>query len=227
MADRGLFAVAGAKNGIEDGQRFRPVFGADGVGEFVQRALFGGQDHGLNVAERDLFSFADVQDQLFQFATDHGHIAAERVHQLAGGIGIDFDLLRGGAVYGPAHGIAFFHARQLDDPAEFTQGLADALKTFFILHVHAAHVGGNADVIGDKNEQGIRIRIFYVLLDDIKVFFVAAAAIERLHAANEEHLEWRHQGGSAGAVKNFSQIGFGEIEFVKAEFAQLLRDQVL
>ncbi len=61
---------------------------ADGVGEFVERALLGAEHHGLNVAERDLAPACRVEQKLFKFRGDEHHVGAERVHQLARGVGL-------------------------------------------------------------------------------------------------------------------------------------------
>ena len=66
------------------------VLGGDGIGQFVERALFCGQHHGLDIAQRDPFLLADIENQLLQFIRDHHHVAAERVDQFARAIGIDF-----------------------------------------------------------------------------------------------------------------------------------------
>ena len=133
-----------------------------------------------------------------------------------------------GAVFrNPADGFAFFHARQFHDAAVLAHGFADALVAFFILHLHAADVGGNADVVGDEDDERVGIRILAVVLDRGELFFVRTTAEEILHAAHEEDLKWRHQRRGAGAVENLRQIVFGEIEFEEAEVAQIDRDQVL
>ena len=54
MADGGVFAaVGGVEETVEEEESAGAVFGADGVGEFVEAALFGGEDHGFYVAEGD------------------------------------------------------------------------------------------------------------------------------------------------------------------------------
>ena len=139
-----------------------------------------------------------------------------------------FTLAAAGAVLGnPADGFALFHARQFDDAAVLAHGFADALVALFVLHLHAADVGGNADVVGDKDEERVGIRILAVVLDGGEFFFVGAAAKKILHAAHEEDLKRRHQRGRAGAVENFGQIVFGEIEFEEAEVAQIGGDEML
>jgi len=48
-----------------------------------------------------------------------------------------------------------------------------------------------------------------------------------LHAAHEKHLKWRHQRRCAGAVKNFGQVVFREVELEQAEVAQIGWNQML
>src|SRR6266536_2267379 len=69
--------------------------------------------------------------------------------------------------------------------------------------------------------------IFAVILDGGELFFIGTAAIKVLYTAHEEDLKGGHQRGSAGAVENFGQVGFGEIEFEEAEVAEIGGDQVL
>ena len=135
--------------------------------------------------------------------------------------------LAAGAIFGnPADRFALFHARQFDDAAVLAHGFADALVAFFVLHLHAAHVGGNADVVGDKNDQRVGIRILAVVFDGREFFFVRSAAKKILHPAHEEDLKRRHQRRRAGAVKNFGQIVFGKIELEKTEVAQIGGNQM-
>src|SRR6185369_3774253 len=60
MTDRGLVSVAGGDDGVEDLKRASAVFCRDSVGEFVERALLGGEHHGLHVAQRYALLFANV-----------------------------------------------------------------------------------------------------------------------------------------------------------------------
>ena len=173
------------------------------------------------------FFLADIENQLLQFVGDHHHVAAEGVDQFAGAVGLDFHVAAGAVIGDPAHGFAFFDARQFDDAAVLAHGFADALVALFVLHLHAADVGGNADVVGDENNQRVGIGILAVVLDGGQLFFVGAAAKKILHAAHEEDLKRSHQRGSAGAVENLGQIGFGEIEFEEAEVAQIGGNQML
>ncbi len=108
-----------------------------------------------------MFLPSNVEDQLFQFVGDHHHVPAERVNQFAGGVSVDLHVLGGGAVFtNPADGVALLHAGQFDDGAVLAEGVADAFIAVFVVHVHAAGVGGNADVIGDENQHGVRVGIF-------------------------------------------------------------------
>ena len=83
MADGRVFsAVGGVEETVEEEEGAGAVFGADGVGEFVEAALLGGEDHGFYVAEGDpVFSFY-VEEELFEFAGDEHHVGAEGGHRL-------------------------------------------------------------------------------------------------------------------------------------------------
>ena len=69
------------------------VFGGDGVGEFVERALLGGQHHGLDVAQRDVLLLPGIEQQLFEFTRDQHHVRAEGVDQFAGRVLFELHLL--------------------------------------------------------------------------------------------------------------------------------------
>ena len=68
--------------------------------------------------------------------------------------------------------------------------------------------------------------ILAIFFDGGEFFFVRAAAKKILHPAHEENLKWRHQRGSAGAIKNFGQIVFREIELEQAEVTEIGRNQM-
>ena len=54
VADGGVFAaVGGVEEAVEEGEGAGAVAAADGVGELVEGALLGGEDHGFDVAEGD------------------------------------------------------------------------------------------------------------------------------------------------------------------------------
>jgi len=59
-----------------------------------------------------------------------------------------------------------------------------------------------------------------------ELFFVRAAAKKSLHAAHEEHLKRSHQRRCAGAIENFGQIVFRQVELEQAEVAHIRRHQV-
>ena len=88
------------------------------VGQLVERALLGGEHHGLDVAQGDALFFAHVEHELFQFVGDHHHVAAEGVHQFASGVGLDLHASAGGGFVDPLDGFALFDAGQFDDGAE-------------------------------------------------------------------------------------------------------------
>ena len=138
-----------------------------------------------------------------------------------------FTRAAGAIVRNPPHRFAFFHARQFDDAAVLAHGLANALVALFILHLHPADVGRDADMVGNENNQRVGIRILAILFDRGKFFFVRSAAKKTLHPAHKKHLEWRHQRGCAGPVEHFGEIVFREVELEQTEVAKISRNQVL
>ena len=106
-------------------------------------------------------------------------------------------------------------------------GLPNALVAFFVGHVHAARIGRNTDVVGDKNEHRVGIGILAVGLDGGQLFVVRSATEQGLDAADEEHLKRRHQRRRAGAIEHFGQVGLGQIKIKQAEIAQVGGHQVL
>jgi len=90
MADGGVFsAVGGVEEAVEEEEGAGAVLGADGVGELVEAALLGGEDHGFYVAEGDaVFSF-NVEEEFFELAGDEHHVGAESVDEFAGGVGVE------------------------------------------------------------------------------------------------------------------------------------------
>ena len=64
-------------------------------------------------------------------------------------------------------------------------------------------------------------------LDGGELFFVRTSTEEILYAAHEKDLKGRHQRRSAGAVKDFGQIVFREIEFEDTEITQVRRDEMI
>src|SRR5262249_19285530 len=97
----------------------------------------------------------------------------------------------------------------------------DALIALLVLHVHAASVGGNADVVSNKNQHSIRVGIFAVLLDGVELVFVRAGSEESLHAFHKENLERSHQRWCTGTVEDFGKISLCQIKIKQAEVPQL------
>src|SRR5258708_22545685 len=136
-------------------------------------------------------------------------------------MGIDLHATAGSVVADPADRLAFFNPGQLDDAAVLAHGFADALVALFVLHLHAAHVGGNADVIRHEDNERVGIGILAIIFDGRKFFLVRAATEQILYAAHKKDLEPRHQHGSASTVENFRQVGFRKVIFEKAEGTQI------
>src|SRR5208282_6539162 len=102
--------------------------------------------------------------------------AAQRIHQLAGAVGVDLDLACKAILANPAHRFPLLHARQFDNATERAEVFANLLVAVFVGHLHAAGIGGNADVIGNKYQKRIGIGILAVGFDGSNFFFVGAAA---------------------------------------------------
>ena len=66
-----------------------------------------------------------------------------------------------------------------------------------------ADVGGDADVVGYENNDGIGVRIFAVLFDGGEFVVVRAAAEHGLHTFDEEDLEGCHQRRRTRTVEHF------------------------
>ena len=82
-------------------------------------------------------------------------------------------------------------------------------------------------MVGDKDQERVRVGILAVLLDSSQLLLIRSTGEKSFNAAYEEHLERRHQGGGAGTVEDFAQVGFGKIEVEQAEIAQIAGHQVL
>ena len=54
-------------------------------------------------------------------------------------------------------GVGLVDAGELDDAAPVAEGFADAVEALLVLVVHAAEVGGDAEVVGDEEEEGLRV----------------------------------------------------------------------
>ena len=155
VADGGVFAaVGGVEEAVEEGEGAGAVLGGDGVGELVEGALLGGEDHGFDVAEGDAILSFDVEEELFELGGDEHHVGAEGVDELAGGVGVEADVAGFGGGGDPPDGVVLVDAGQLDDAAPVAEGFADALEALLVLVVHLAKVGGDAEVVGDEEDEG-------------------------------------------------------------------------
>ena len=161
----------------------------------------------------------DVEEELFELAGDEHHVGAEGVDQLAGGVGVEAG--RGGFGGGddPLDGVVLVDAGEFDEAAPVAEGVADLFVALFVLVVHLAEVGGDAEVVGDEDEEGGGVGGAEVGIDRGKFFFFGAAAVEGFQVANEEDLEGRHEGWGLGAVEDVEDGGVGEVEVVEAEVA--------
>ena len=65
----------------------------------------------------------------------------------------------------PADAVAFFHSGKFNQRAVLAERFANAFVAVFVLHLHAARVRGNADVIGDEDQHRVRIGVAAVLFD--------------------------------------------------------------
>ena len=125
----------------------------------------------------------------------------------------------------PGHGVGLVDAGELDEAAPVAEGLADALVTVLVLHVHVAEVGGDVDVVGEKDEDGLRIGTAAVVVEGGELFFFGAAGVELLQVADEEDLEGRHEGRGLCLVEHVEEAGGGEVEVVEAEVAEVGRPE--
>ena len=98
----------------------------------------------------------DVEEELFEFAGDEHHVGAEGVDQLAGGVGVELYGWCGGFGGGgdPVDGVGLVDAGEFDEAAPVAEGFADLFVALFVLVVHLAEVGGDAEVVGDEDEEG-------------------------------------------------------------------------
>ncbi len=227
MSDGGFLAFAGREHGIHHFKRADAFAGGDRVRELVERPLLGGQHHGFHVAQRDPLFFSDVQNEFLQLTRNHHHVAAERIDEFAPGVRIDLGLARAAVFLNPADSVTLFHAAQFHNCRIASHRFADALVALLVGHVHTADIDRDADVVGDKNHHGVRIRIFCVILDGFELVFVRTAPKQRFHAANKEDLKRRHQRRRSRPVQYLGEIGLSEVQLVKAELAEIVRHQGL
>ena len=119
VANRSFFSITRIQDGVEHSQRPAAITRRNGIGQFVERPLFGCEDQRLDVAKRDALFVANEKDQLLQFVGYHHHVAPERVHQLPRRIVIQFHILGSGSLHRPFHRVAFIHAGKLKNRAIF------------------------------------------------------------------------------------------------------------
>src|SRR6266702_883983 len=162
---------------------------------------------------------ANVEEKLFELAGDEHHVGAEGVDEFAGGVGVKLDVAGFGGGGDPADGVGLVDTGEFDGAAPVAEGLADLLVALLVLVVHLAGVGGDAEVVGYEEDEGLRVGRAEVGVNGGELFFFAAAAVEGLEVADEEDLEGRHEGGGLGAVEDLEDAGLGEVEVVEAEVA--------
>src|SRR5205823_4112377 len=104
------------------------------------------------------------------------------------------------------------HASKFHDGAILAHSLADSFIALFVCEINAAGVCRNANVIGDKDQDRVRIWVFAVLFDCAELLFIRAASKQRLHSTNEKNLEGGHQRSGLSAVQNLNQISFRKIK---------------
>src|SRR5581483_11785337 len=108
-----------------------------------------------------------------------------------------------------------------DDSTGVAQRFANLFGAVLVLHVHGAQILRQADVVGDEDDQSLRICPAKVVVDGGKLVFLLSAPVERLQIADEEHLKRRHQGWCLCEVKRFKDGCIGEVEVVQAEIAKI------
>ena len=161
----------------------------------------------------------DVEEEFFELAGDEHHVGAEGVDEFAGGVGVELYVAGFGGGGDPFDGVGLVDAGQLDEAAPVAEGLADLFVALLVLVVHLAQVGGDAEVVGDEEDEGLRVGRAEVGVDGGELFFFAAASVEGFEAADEEDLEGRHERWGLGAVEDLEDAGLGEVEVVEAEVA--------
>ena len=191
--------------------------GLQSLGVLRLRAVRSAQDDGIWGGS--FGGGGDVEEELFEFAGDEHHVGAERVDQFAGGVGVEPDVAGFGGGGDPFDGVVFVDAGQFDDAAPVAEGFADAFVALFVLVVHLAEVGGDAEVVGYEEDEGLWIGGAEVGVDGGEFFFLGAAAVEGFQVADEEDLEGRHERWGLGAVEDLEDAGVGEVEVVEAEVA--------
>ena len=128
----------------------------------------------------------DVQEQLFEFARDQHHVRTEGVDELAGGGFVNPGATALGRAEYPPGCISFVHAGKLDQAAPVAERFADAVKALAILHVHAAEVGGEMEVIGEEDEQRLRVGRATIGMEGCELFFFRSPGVELLQVPDKK-----------------------------------------
>ena len=134
-------------------------------------------------------------------------------------------LLRGG--HGPAHRVFFVHARQLHHAAVLAQRLGQPLEAVLVVHLHAPRVGGDAQKVGDKDQQRLRVGRAEIAIQRRELVLLGAARVKLAHVAHKDHLERRHQRRRLRAVQHFEDRCSGQVEIGEAEIPQIRRHKGL
>jgi len=95
------------------------------------------------------------------------------------------------------------------------------LKAVLVVHLHAARVGGNAQEVGDKNDQRLGVGRAEIAVQRCKLVLFGAARIKLAHVAHKNHLEGSHQRGGLGAVKDLEDRSAGQVEVREREVPHL------
>ncbi len=222
MSDGGVLACVGAvEQAVKQGQRAGAVAGADGVGEFVKGALFGAEDHGFDVAEGDASASEGVEEEFFEFGGDEHHVCAEGVDEFSCGVGIEACLLLLGGGDDPAHGVGIFDAGQLDDGAEVAEGFAQAFVAILVVHLHAAEIGWNGEVVCEEQDECLGVGRAEVAVDFGELFLFGAAGVELLEIAHEDDLKRGHERRGSRAVEGIEDGSVCEVDLGEAEIAHV------
>jgi hypothetical protein len=96
---------------------------------------------------------------------------------------------------------------------------------FFVLEVHAAEVGGQVEVVGYEDDQGLGVGTAEVGVDGGEFFFFGSAGVEQLQVADEDDLKRHHERGRLGEVEGVEDGGVGKVEVVEAKVALVFGKQ--
>ena len=101
------------------------------------------------------------------------------------------------------------------------QGLLQALEAVLVIHLHAARVVGDTQIIGYEDNQRLRIGRFEVAVQRCELVFFCAARVKLPNVAHKDYLEGRHERGSLRAVEHFKDAGGCEVEIGEAEISEV------